>query len=198
MSQLCHFFVSKLHFVIFQFFIFLSFHLQFSHFFYFTSFIFIIFIRSIAHPCFGSLSPSGPMTAEEWWMELVRRTFKGTETLANCLDEKEIEKILPFAFNFLYNKVFSTKEGWVAKEDSLYTLIKLREWRDQGAGPKIGVIANYDSRLHSILEGANFFFCLHLLFTYFYFLSFILHHFILILYRFRIIFYCNNQFCLST
>ena len=86
-------------------------------------------------------------------MELVRRTFKGTETLANCLDEKEIEKVLPYAFNFLYNKVFNTKEGWVAKEDSLYTLIKLREWRDQGAGPKIGVIANIDSRLHNILGG---------------------------------------------
>ena len=98
------------------------------------------------------------MTSEEWWMELVRRTFKGTETLANCIDEKEIEKVLPYAFNFLYNKVFNTKEGWVAKEDSLYTLIKLREWRDQGAGPKIGVIANIDSRLHNILEGIEQFF----------------------------------------
>ena len=100
-------------------------------------------------------------------MELVRRTFKGTETLANCIDEKEIEKVLPYAFNFLYNKVFNTKEGWVAKEDSLYTLIKLREWRDQGAGPKIGVIANIDSRLHNILEGIEqFFFCVCAITTY--------------------------------
>lgn len=109
--------------------------------------------RSIAHPCFGSLSPSGDMTSEQWWMEVVRRTYRGTETLNNCLDEKEIEKVLPVAFNTLYNKVFNTKEGWVLKEDALYTVVKLREWRDQGAGPKIGIISNYDVRMKNILEG---------------------------------------------
>ena len=93
------------------------------------------------------------MTSEQWWMEVVRRTYRGTETLNNCLDEKEIEKVLPIAFNTLYNKVFNTKEGWVLKEDALYTVVKLREWRDQGAGPKIGVISNYDIRMKNILEG---------------------------------------------
>jgi hypothetical protein len=104
------------------------------------------------------------MTAEQWWLETVRRTFKGTETLSNCLDEKEVEKVLPSAFNFLYNKVFNTKEGWVLKEDSLYTIVKLREWRDQGAGPKIGVISNYDSRLNNILAGNHASYFIH---TYF-------------------------------
>ena len=93
------------------------------------------------------------MTSEQWWMEVVRRTYRGTETLSNCLDEKEIEKVLPVAFNTLYNKVFNTKEGWVLKEDALYTVVKLREWRDQGAGPKIGIISNYDVRMKNILEG---------------------------------------------
>jgi hypothetical protein len=93
------------------------------------------------------------MSSEQWWMEVVRRTYRGTETLSNCLDEKEIEKVLPVAFNTLYNKVFNTKEGWVLKEDALYTVVKLREWRDQGAGPKIGIISNYDVRMKNILEG---------------------------------------------
>ena len=88
-------------------------------------------------------------------MEVVRRTYLGTETLNNCLDPKEIEKVLPAAFNTLYNKVFNTKEGWVLKEDALYTVVKLREWRDQGAGPKIGIISNYDIRMRNILEGAK-------------------------------------------
>lgn len=95
------------------------------------------------------------MSSEQWWMEVVRRTYCGTETLNNCLDQKEIEKVLPKAFNTLYNKVFNTKEGWVLKEDALYTVIKLREWRDQGAGPKIGVISNYDIRMKNILEGSH-------------------------------------------
>lgn len=108
--------------------------------------------RSISHPCFGSIAPS-TMTSKEWWMEVVRNTYKTTETLDNCIDFKEIEKILPESFDMLYNQVFNTKEGWLIKEDAEYTLVKLSEWRDQGAGPKIGVIANYDIRLNSILEG---------------------------------------------
>jgi hypothetical protein len=114
----------------------------------------LLFYRSIAHPCFGSLSPDEePMTSEMWWMEVVRQTFRTTETLDNCLDFKEIEKVLPVAFKILHQNVFNTKEGWVIKEDAAYTLQKLSEWRDQGGGPKIGVISNYDIRLNNILEG---------------------------------------------
>jgi hypothetical protein len=101
------------------------------------------------------------MSSEQWWMEVVRRTYCGTENLNNCLDQKEIEKVLPIAFNTLYNKVFNTKEGWVLKEDALYTVVKLREWRDQGAGPKIGVISNYDIRMKNILEGLKNTFCIN-------------------------------------
>lgn len=109
---------------------------------------------SISHPCFGSLETGeNSMTSEQWWMHVVRDTYKQTELLDGCLDFKEIEKVLPIAFNVLYNNVFNTKEGWLIKEDAEYTLIKLREWRDQGSGPKIGVISNYDIRLNNILEG---------------------------------------------
>ena len=58
---------------------------------------------SKAHPCFGSVG--GEMTSEQWWMEVVRRTFLGTENLSNILSPKEIETVLPKAFNTLYNKV---------------------------------------------------------------------------------------------
>ena len=38
------------------------------------------------------------------------------------------------------------------KSDALYTLKKLTEWRDMGGGPKLGIISNFDDRLHSILN----------------------------------------------
>ena len=34
-----------------------------------------------------------------------------------------------------------------------YTLKKLTDWRDQGGGPKIGIIDNFDERLENILTG---------------------------------------------
>ena len=37
------------------------------------------------------------------------------------------------------------------KSDAVYTLKKLTEWRDMGGGPKLGIISNFDDRLHSIL-----------------------------------------------
>lgn len=33
-----------------------------------------------------------------------------------------------------------------------YTLSKLRDWRDQGGGPKIGIVDNFDDRLDTILR----------------------------------------------
>ena len=38
------------------------------------------------------------------------------------------------------------------KADAFYTLRKLTEWRDIGNGPKLGIISNFDDRLHSILN----------------------------------------------
>jgi HAD superfamily hydrolase (TIGR01549 family) len=58
---------------------------------------------------------------------------------------------MPEIFEMLYTTVFSTKEGWTVKEDVLYTLQKLVEWRDQGSGPRIGVVSNMDDRLALIL-----------------------------------------------
>ena len=38
-------------------------------------------------------------------------------------------------------------------QDVEYTLKKLTDWRDQGGGPKIGIIDNFDERLDNILTG---------------------------------------------
>ena len=37
-------------------------------------------------------------------------------------------------------------------QDVEYTLSKLRDWRDQGGGPKIGIVDNFDDRLDTILR----------------------------------------------
>lgn len=59
---------------------------------------------------------------------------------------------MPALVDLIYETIFSTKYGWDVKEDVEYTLRKLIEWRDQGSGPKIGVISNSDSRLIDILK----------------------------------------------
>ena len=82
----------------------------------------------------------------------MKQTYETTSDL-NQLDKNELESLLPTVFNMLYDDIFSTKEGWILKENTQYTLKKLIEWRDQGAGPKIGIISNSDERLHLILKG---------------------------------------------
>ena len=105
----------------------------------------------ISHPCFGTLT-NGQMTPKQWWYEVVRNTYRGTQDL-NTLDEGEIDSLMPTVFPMLYDEIFSTSKGWLVKEDVEYTLIKLKEWRDQGSGPKIGVISNSDNRLKTVLKG---------------------------------------------
>lgn len=106
---------------------------------------------SKAHPCFGSTPISKGMTTREWWYQVVHNTYKGTENL-NQISDSEMETLLPKVFEMLYKDVFSTKAGWLVKEDAIYTLNKLKDWRDIGAGPKIGVISNFDERLEIILK----------------------------------------------
>lgn len=103
------------------------------------------------HPCFGSTTG---MTSKQWWFEVVRTTYLTTKDL-NQIEAQEMENLLPAVFEILYTDVFGTKEGWVVKEDVVYTLQKLAEWRDQGSGPKIGVVSNFDDRLLRILQGTS-------------------------------------------
>jgi hypothetical protein len=94
------------------------------------------------------------MTSEKWWQEVVLNTYLYTEGL-NQLDEGEIRGLMPTVFPLLYKEVFGTKTGWTVKEDVIYTLNKLIAWCDQGSGPKLAVISNFDDRLSNILAGTN-------------------------------------------
>jgi len=105
--------------------------------------------RSKSYPCFGA---NAGLTTRQWWFEVVRNTYLGTEFLTE-IDKDEMEQLLPKLFEALYDDVFSTKEGWSLKDDTVYTLRKLQEWRDQGNGPKLGVVSNFDERLPAILIG---------------------------------------------
>lgn len=105
--------------------------------------------RSTKYPCYGA---NAGMTAKQWWFETVKKTYQGTEAL-NQIEPQELEVLLPGIFDVLYNDIFGSKRGWVLKEDVVYTLTKLRDWRDQGAGPKFGVVSNFDDRLPRILAG---------------------------------------------
>jgi FMN phosphatase YigB (HAD superfamily) len=70
----------------------------------------------------------------------------------NQIEPEELEQLLPEVFNLLYDDVFGTKEGWIVKENVIYVLSKLKEWRDQGSGPKLGIISNFDERLVHIVK----------------------------------------------
>lgn len=104
---------------------------------------------SKTHSCFGATTE---LTSKQWWFEVVRKTYATTKDLTQ-IEPEEMEKLLPAVFEMLYTEVFGSKEGWVVKEDVTYVLQKLVNWRDQGAGPKIGIVSNFDDRLPTILEG---------------------------------------------
>ena len=105
---------------------------------------------SKSHPCFGQTPASQGMTSKQWWHAVIRNTLINTEN-NSLLSTEEIDSLMPQIFDTLYTDVFSTSKGWVVKENVVYTLQKLREWRDIGNGPKIGVISNFDERLEGVL-----------------------------------------------
>jgi REG-2-like HAD superfamily hydrolase len=90
------------------------------------------------------------MTCSDWWFKVVEQTYSTTELMT--LGPSELQSAMTQASNLLYHDIFSTLQGWTVKEDVHYTLSKLREWRDQGSGPRIGVISNFDDRLVAILK----------------------------------------------
>mmetsp|Transcript_14122 Transcript_14122/g.23494 ORF Transcript_14122/g.23494 Transcript_14122/m.23494 type:complete len:396 (-) Transcript_14122:286-1473(-) len=100
------------------------------------------------HPCFGAQSG---MAARDWWFEVVKMTYQRTENMGQ-IEPEELEQLLPEVFENLYADVFGSKAGWIIKEDAVYVLTKLKEWRDIGNGPKIGIVSNFDDRLSSILK----------------------------------------------
>lgn len=107
--------------------------------------------RCSEHPCFGARTG---LTSEEWWYRVIEQTYLTTRDIGE-VEAEEVRRLMPELFEILYSNVFNSKEGWILKEDVEYTLIKLAEWRDMGAGPKVGVLSNFDDRLHKILKGTR-------------------------------------------
>lgn len=101
------------------------------------------------YPCFGALNS---MDERDWWYQVVDQTYRSTTGLTNTIDSNELSLLIPKAFDFLYDDIFSTNQGWLIKDDTIYVLQKLIEWRDQGNGPQIGIISNFDSRLNNIIN----------------------------------------------
>ena len=92
------------------------------------------------------------MAAKDWWFQVFDQTYKTTKDLTT-IKGSEFDRMMPDISSILFNEIFGSKEGWSLKEDTLYTLEKLKEWRDIGSGPKVGIISNFDDRLHDILKG---------------------------------------------
>lgn len=109
-------------------------------------------VRCAKHSCFGA---STGISSEEWWYELFLATYRSTENLSQVKDD-ELLALMPDLMNILFREVFSSKVGWKVKEDAVYTLQKLKDWKDYGAGPRIGVVTNYDDRMNGILKGNLF------------------------------------------
>lgn len=92
------------------------------------------------------------MTAEAWWRRVVEQTYLRTKHNTQ-LEPDEVAQVMPVAFDLLYKDIFGTGRGWVVKENVEYTLSRLKQWRDVGGGPLIGVVSNCDERLHTVLRG---------------------------------------------
>jgi len=90
------------------------------------------------------------MTSRQWWDIVIEKTYRTTEYLTE-IESDEWPQLLPELTELLYEKIFNSGEGWAVKEDVEFTLQKLRDWRDLGGGPRLGVIDNFDDRLDHIL-----------------------------------------------
>jgi len=91
-------------------------------------------------PHFGSTTNISSMT---WWVTLVKGTFK--DALGEKYDEEKVSKIA----SELYSHYHSPKPYQVL-DDGLFSLQKIKEM-----GLEIGVISNFDNRLHDIIHSTG-------------------------------------------
>lgn len=89
------------------------------------------------HPHFGSTTNLSSMI---WWMTLVKNTFK--DALGDEYDEKRIQSVASQLYNY-----YHSPKPYTVLEDGVDVLNKLRENPER----KIGVISNFDNRLHDII-----------------------------------------------
>lgn len=83
-----------------------------------------------------------PQLEFEWWNAIAKQTFKQAKVLDQFSDFSKF-----FAELYSY---FETAEPWILYADVVPTLEKLRD-----RGITLGVLSNFDSRLHAVLKALN-------------------------------------------
>ena len=90
------------------------------------------------------------ISSEEWWAPIIYRTY-----LSMGFPKEDIDEVFVDIFDELQNEVLISPMAWELNYDTIPVLEKLYEWRNRGNGPKLGVIANFDDRLETLLENLN-------------------------------------------
>lgn len=89
---------------------------------------------------FPGVAPSELLQREsDWWEAIARQTFQKAGVLQQFQDFSTF-----FAYLYAY---FTTAEPWQLYPDTIPTL---QFWQNQGI--ELGIISNFDSRLHPILQ----------------------------------------------
>ncbi|CAM9102455.1 unnamed protein product [Laminaria digitata] len=100
--------------------------------------------RSREVPCFGY----GVMSSEEWWGVVVRDTFRGAGVA-----EESLQGVFDEVFDELYHNVFTSLPTWELVPGAKDVIRDLRAWCRQDGGPlALGVVSNFDERLHPLLK----------------------------------------------
>lgn len=95
-------------------------------------------------PCFGC---GASVSTADWWADVVRETY-----LKVGVPEEILNELFPVLFDELYNNIFVGPDGWELTEYTMDVLEKLRKWKEEEGGPRLGIIANFDERLPEVLE----------------------------------------------
>ena len=113
------------------------------------------FERSVAAaaPRFGA----GVESAASWWRGVTLGTYNAVlRSEAGLYDDAELasfDKCFDALFDELQSELFVGADFWRADPDAPRLLAALREWRDLGGGPRVGVVSDrFDDRLEGLLR----------------------------------------------
>jgi len=97
-------------------------------------------------PCFGC---GESMSSRDWWATVVWHTY-----LEVGVPEDMLAPVFEDVFEDLHDHIFTGPQGYQLVRDAAYVLERIKQWSTLkgDAGPKLGVISNFDERLHEILE----------------------------------------------
>jgi len=113
--------------------------------------------------CFGGVEGGGG--TRNWWRNVVKGTYDRVQEIDDGIGLEGLREelansataggspIFDAAFDDLYDRIFAGTEAWELTPYAEEFVSALAAWRESGAGPKaIGVVSNFDERLHCILS----------------------------------------------